>query len=84
MDATIKKLLVGRIGITILGDITIFLEDVGVPKEDWSELMIEAVIFIFERGEAILDIPYLEQLRDAIDKYLKERKDAQQVPEGNV
>lgn len=84
MDASLKRLVVGRIGVTILGDLTEFLDNSKIPKEDWPDLMIDAVIFIFERGEAMLEQPFLDMLKARIEEYQKERKNAQQISEGNV
>lgn len=73
MDAFLRRSFVGSIGIMILSDVTKYLEKTNLPKEEWPSIIIDAIIFVLERGEIKLKIPLVEMVKIAAEKSLSER-----------
>jgi hypothetical protein len=67
-----KALLTTTIAVAMLSDVTSLLETMELPKTEWYEYIIESIILMLERGEAITKKPLLKMLKEAIEAREKE------------
>jgi hypothetical protein len=74
MIKELRMAIIASLGVKMLSDVTFFLEETDIPKDEWPQIIVDSMIYVLQRGELKINKPLIEMIRLAAEQNLEMRK----------